>query len=183
MPVDPVRVPDPDRHRRSEPSGHLQRAHRLTVGVLTALYVAVALLGALSAGLVVMVLVVPITGLFGALIARGVHRALHPGVEAPLTLHLPVAVNTGLFSPFVVGMDSLGEDSVPVFMVLTLLCAVAGVGWARALGPEAGGPRPPTPPRLPDAELSSLPHLPRALPVDELLHDWPTSRARPLNRT
>jgi hypothetical protein len=178
MPVDPVRVPDPDRHRRGEPSGHLQSAHRLTVGVLTALYVAVALLGALSAGLVVLLLVVPVTGLLGALIARGVHRALHPGVEAPLTLHLPVALNTGLLSPFVVGMETLGEDSVPVFIVLTLLCTVAGVGWAHALGPEAVGPRPQAPPRLPDAELSSLRELLRALPVDELLHEWRWSRRR-----
>ena len=178
MPVDSLGVPVPDRGAGGERSGCLEAAHRLTVRVLTTLYVAVALLGALSASFIVMFALVPASGLLGAVVARGVHRALHPGLEAPFTLYLPAAVRTGLFSPFVIGMDSLGEDSVYVFIVLTLLCTVAGVGWAHALGSDDAGPRPQEPSRLPDAELSSLRDLLGALPVDELLHEWRWSKQR-----
>ena len=178
MPEDFLRTPGPDRVAGGGRSTALRGAHRLTVGVLTTLYVAVAVLGALSAGFIVMFVVVPASGLLGAVVARGVHRALHPGLEAPFTLHLPVAVGTGLFSPFLIGMDTLGEVGVYVFIVLTLLCAVAGVGWARALAPEAVGPRPQEPPRLPDAEDCSLRDLLGALPVDELLHEWRWSKER-----
>lgn len=178
MREDPSRTSGTDRGAGGGPSRGLRSAHRLTVGALTTLYVAVALLGSMSAGLAVMFFVVPASGLLGAVVARLVHRALHPGLEVPLSRHLPVAVRTGLFGPFVIGMDALGEDSSYVLIALTLLCTVAGVGWAHALVPDAVDPGPHAPQRLPEAELSSLRDLLGALPLEELLHEWRWSRQR-----
>lgn len=175
---DPWPTPGPDGGTPGRPSGWLWRAHRLTVGVLSTLYVVVALLGALGAGLLVMAVMVPAGGLLGAVVARGVHRTLHPGQDAPFSIHLPVAVRTALFSPFVIGMDSLGEDSVYVLVVLTILCTVASAGWTHGLEPEAAGPRPQAPSQLSDAELASVRHLLGALSVEELLHEWRWSRRR-----
>lgn len=175
---DPWPTSGPDGGTPGRPSGWLWRAHRLTVGVLDTLYVAVALLGALGAGFLVMVVMLPIGGLLGAVVARGVHRALHPGQDAPFSLHLPVAGRTALFSPFVVGMESLGEDSVHVLIVLTLLCTVAGAGWTHALGTEVAGPRPQAPSQLSEVELASVRNLLGALPIEELLHEWRWSRRR-----
>lgn len=178
MPEYPTLDPDPHAGDERGRCGWPRRAHRLTVGVLNVVYVAVALLGALSAHPAVTFLVVPAAGLLGAVLARVLHRSLHPGIEAPLTNHLPAAVSTGLFAPFVIGMDDLGENSIYVYLAMVLLCAVAAVGWTHALEADGDAPVPHAPPRLTDAEISSLRDLLRALPVDELLHEWRWTRSR-----
>lgn len=148
----------------------LMRIHRLSVRVLGAVYVSVALLGALGSSLLVTFLVVPVTGAFGAALARGVHRALHPHTQAPLSTHLPSAVATGLFTPFVIGMETLGPLGSPVSVVFVLLGTLVGVGWAHGIASDDTLPSTRT--RLSDDDLASFRTLLEALPLEELLHEW-----------
>lgn len=150
----------------------LECVHRVNVRVLGALYVSVALLGALGSSLLVTFFVVPVSGALGAALARGVHRALHPHTEAPLSIHLPAAVATGLFFPFVIGMEILGSVGGPVSVAIVVLGTLVSVGWAHRIASDDTVPPTATGRGLSDADLTSFRALLRALPLEELLHEW-----------
>ena len=150
----------------------LMRVHRLSVRVLGAVYVSVALLGALGSSLLVTFLVVPVISALGAALARGVHRALHPHTQAPLSIHLPSAVATGLFTPFVIGMETLGSVGGPVSVGIVLLGTLVSVGWAHGIASGDTVPSTGTARGLSDADMASFRALLEALPLEELLHEW-----------
>lgn len=157
------------RHHRPSLLAH---AHRVNVHVLGAIYVSVALLGALSSSLLVTFLVVPAAGALGATLARGVHRALHPHTRAPLSVHLPAAVATGLFGPFVIGMDTLDSVEGPVSIAVVVLGTLVSVGWAYRITSDVTVPSSTVERGLSDCDLPSFRALLCALPTEELLHEW-----------
>ncbi|MGY1709359.1 hypothetical protein ACI8AC_07585 [Geodermatophilus sp. SYSU D00758] len=157
-------------------------AIHLAAWVLGVLYVPVSLIGAAVIGPGLLLLGVLGPGLLGAVLARSVHRALHPRTAAPLTHFMPAAVSSGLVVPFLAGSQQLGRLGAHLLLFVLGLAAVIGTVWAfrtetPPVRPTTGDepPRPPVPPEE-SPEPCSPPHeLLSALSLDDLLGEWRSS--------
>ncbi len=169
----------PDRTKPAEhgPSGlerSLVRVGRRALGIL---YGGVALLGVLYLDLWTTLLTVPFFSALAMGLRWSIHEALHAGTTPSIQLLLPAATAGGLFAPFAMGIQELGDRGVYPLIVLIGLVTILGSHWLYRLevptGQASVDDQSPAPPSTPAAVPAHPPReLLQTLTLEDLVDEW-----------